>query len=677
MSEQRHPGKRLRRASPGLIIGIVILLLVGLWGLLAAILTYNRQATLTAAEVSAGNLAQAFEAHVLRTVKAVDHVLLILRKDWQHGAAMFFEEVRALQDVYEPDLLLQVAVIGPDGRLLVSNLQSFDQAQAVDLSDREHFRAHLHSRDDRLFISKPLHGRVSGQTTIQFTRRITNPRGEFGGVLVVSLSPDYFGDFFSTIDVGKLGAITLAGLDGVIRARASRASDADKAHRLLATDCPCFHDVAYQGIYRNICSVDGIERIVAYRRLDDYPLVVQVGLASEEVLERHYGWRRSLILWTATLSVLLLLAAVALARSLRVQECYRSSLQREARRLEAANASLAKSETKLRFANDRLRLLNHIALLRGDSARQRIQTALQLGAEHLGVEFGFIGRTDGSEIVLEQCIGPATASVREGARLAYDRSYCARTIALGDALAISNTGKARDPALPERPAIDLGCYIGVPLTLRGTPYGTLCFGSNAPYPRAFDNNDLEFMRLLGRWASDLLSKEATEAELRRLATTDPLTGVSNRRHFKQVAECEIARARRYCRPLSLVMFDIDHFKRINDRFGHQAGDGALVALTRTCANTLRDSDVLGRLGGEEFAVLLTETDTVGALTIAERLRQTVAALTVPVGEDIIRFTISLGISELESEETLDDLLRRADQALYRAKQQGRNRAVNA
>jgi len=175
-----------------------------------------------------------------------------------------------------------------------------------------------------------------------------------------------------------------------------------------------------------------------------------------------------------------------------------------------------------------------------------------------------------------------------------------------------------------------------------------------------------------------LALTRANAELTRLANEDSLTGTLNRRRFMEVAEAELNRARRHRRPLSFVILDIDHFKGINDTLGHAVGDAALSGLAEACRNLLRGSDVLARLGGEEFVVMLPETPIPHASEAAERLRATIAAHVVN-GEGIaLRITASLGVAQWDPRDvTLDGVLRRADAAMYLAKTGGRNRVVVA
>jgi diguanylate cyclase (GGDEF)-like protein len=161
--------------------------------------------------------------------------------------------------------------------------------------------------------------------------------------------------------------------------------------------------------------------------------------------------------------------------------------------------------------------------------------------------------------------------------------------------------------------------------------------------------------------------------LRRLAVTDSLTGTFNRRHFMELMAREQRRADRYNTTYAILMIDIDHFKRVNDTYGHQVGDHAIQAMAEACKRTTRPTDIVARYGGEEFIVTLTHTDQPGALQVAERLRQAVADIVVPTEQGPLSFTISIGVSSYVKQSAVDQAIGRADQALYRAKQTGRNR----
>jgi diguanylate cyclase (GGDEF)-like protein len=163
-------------------------------------------------------------------------------------------------------------------------------------------------------------------------------------------------------------------------------------------------------------------------------------------------------------------------------------------------------------------------------------------------------------------------------------------------------------------------------------------------------------------------------EVQRLAITDSLTNLYNRRHFSKVGENEVQRVCRYGRSLSAIMLDIDHFKRVNDTFGHKVGDQILQGVAESCRQELRAVDVLGRYGGDEFVILLPENDRVAAGKVAERLRKTIAHRQLNTAKGPIKVTASLGVVSVDCDKpSLETLLSRADKALYVAKKRGRNR----
>ncbi len=173
----------------------------------------------------------------------------------------------------------------------------------------------------------------------------------------------------------------------------------------------------------------------------------------------------------------------------------------------------------------------------------------------------------------------------------------------------------------------------------------------------------------------LLAREQAEAELARLEVVDALTDVPNRRGFYQALTPWIALARRPGMPTALIILNLDQFKRVNDSYGHPAGDMVLKAMVDVCKKQLRDSDQMGRLGGAEFAILLPRTSLEDAAMVAERIRNAVAALPVKAEKAIINMTASLGVTVIRAEDSSVSLFKRADEALQAAKQGGRNRVV--
>ncbi len=246
-------------------------------------------------------------------------------------------------------------------------------------------------------------------------------------------------------------------------------------------------------------------------------------------------------------------------------------------------------------------------------------------------------------------------------------SLCTHTIQQREALIIEDTHG--DPRFADNPLVTgaphIRAYAGIPLrTPDGYNVGSLCAMDTKAH--AFTPADIAILTNCAHIVSD-------ELELRMVAQVDFLTGALTRRAFVEQAEREIARAARYHRPSTIVMLDVDHFKSVNDTYGHAAGDQVLHQLAELATLTLRPSDVFGRLGGEEFALLLPETGGDDAVIAAERLRMAIAANVIRLadGQDL-RITASFGVAALAADTSVAAWLERADTMLYAAKAGGRN-----
>jgi diguanylate cyclase (GGDEF)-like protein len=189
---------------------------------------------------------------------------------------------------------------------------------------------------------------------------------------------------------------------------------------------------------------------------------------------------------------------------------------------------------------------------------------------------------------------------------------------------------------------------------------------------------LLLMRWLPKAEGERDRSEKVKADLETLATMDGLTSLLNRRQFEIIGLAEWTRFQRYGRPLSLLLLDVDNFKLVNDRFGHDAGDVVLREVAKSCKTAARDTDIVARIGGEEFALLLPETDETAAAIFAERLRERIEREAYSWGGDKPRVSVSIGVAGgTLSMSGFEILLKRADEALYRAKDAGRNRVVRA
>lgn len=249
----------------------------------------------------------------------------------------------------------------------------------------------------------------------------------------------------------------------------------------------------------------------------------------------------------------------------------------------------------------------------------------------------------------------------------------------------------------------LWCYVAVPfiLFIYGVRWGAICVALLfigaivllylpnpllvAEYTSAFKSRFLasflavaimSYLHEYARYRS-YSALQALRHKVEQEARTDEMTGLANRRHMYEHMQGAIQQVKRVQQPLSLLLIDIDNFKLVNDSFGHQFGDDVLVRVAHTLRHTLRNHDSIARWGGEEFLVLLADTDNEAAKTVAEKLRSTIEEMSVQFNGAQIPLTISIGMHTADPEESLDVMLNRADENLYTAKNSGRNRIVNS
>ncbi len=231
--------------------------------------------------------------------------------------------------------------------------------------------------------------------------------------------------------------------------------------------------------------------------------------------------------------------------------------------------------------------------------------------------------------------------------------------------------------VPKLQSAGVHSLIAVPITAWKELLGSLALFSLTP-DVIFSERDLTLAQSVGRGAGIAIKNAKLYEEVQRLAVRDPLTGIFNRRYFFDLVQSEIIRSQRYQTPMSLIMLDIDHFKRVNDTYGHQIGDEVLKVVAQRCCQTLRTADWIARYGGEEFIFLFPETPLEGARQAAERLCRVIAASSIQVQDALVFITASLGVTGVENATpatTPESLLIQADQALYCAKQNGRNQVA--
>jgi hypothetical protein len=306
------------------VCGISIIVL---WLFLWLQYRFDSNQAIVAAEANVSNLSKAFEENILGTVRHLDGFIEALRRNYPNHV----EKIPALLESYNrhspQKLIIQLSITDARGIMVYNSAGMPDKP--LDLSDREHIRVQMNSNEDNLFISKPVLGRVSKKWSIQFTKKILTQDGAFAGVAVLSVDPDYFKSFFESIDVGKEGAISLLGMDGVIRARSAVAAGGANPIGITIPPADIQIDPAKPsvGIYQAVSQVDRIPRIVSYRRLKGYPLVVRVAVAEGETLKTLHWHRNNLIFQGALASCGLLLIFWLALRLTTRQQKYTTDLE--------------------------------------------------------------------------------------------------------------------------------------------------------------------------------------------------------------------------------------------------------------------------------------------------------------------------------------------------------------
>lgn len=324
----------------------------------------------------------------------------------------------------------------------------------------------------------------------------------------------------------------------------------------------------------------------------------------------------------------------------------------------------------------------HRYLLLDTQADVEFDLLTELAAELCGAPYSFVSLVDAERVWFKSRYGNSKI-----AQMPRDEDYCSWTILEQQEMFIPDlTADARTANLPSTVGGPLFRMYGGVNLVSGDGYrvGALCVMDT--HARQLTERQIGLLRRLARQVIALMELRMTDRDLKsallkvnRLANEDELTGLKNRRAWMEEARQQLQLSHRLGTPLGLLMLDVDHFKKINDTYGHPAGDAVLRALGQLLPRALRATDIAGRLGGEEFAVLLPGTDAAGAGRIAENLRLAIAQEPIHDAALALRITVSIGVSHVAAAEQahdLDALVRAADAALYTAKQSGRNRVAS-
>jgi signal transduction histidine kinase len=321
-----------------LLLWLTAAVLLGLtWWHVFALVTDNRAKELANTERDLANLTRVSQEHANRTFRSADQVIRFIQSRYLELGDKLDLTALTNQGVIDAEIFPQVGIINAEGIYALANRPV---TGTLDLSDREHFKVHVNATSDALFVSQPVLGRATGKWSIQLTRRISHPNGDFAGVVVVSIDPGYFTRFYKELRLGNQGVMALYGLDGVARARSVGVREEFGSQ---AKSSPIFARIAegqLEGQFTAHSAVDKVERMVHFRKLPGYALVVLAGLDTGSVLATHNIAKEALWLQAAVVSLLVLALATALTRHLQQISREMSTRQQEQRQTEERNALL-------------------------------------------------------------------------------------------------------------------------------------------------------------------------------------------------------------------------------------------------------------------------------------------------------------------------------------------------
>lgn len=687
-------------------------------------------------EVVASNLARSLAQHAEDVIVDADTILhsLVERLEVEGAGRASHDRLYALLSarVAESRSLQGLFVYDETGRSVVNSVAS--KVPNLNSADREYFIYHRSHDDRNPHIGLSVRSRSTGESIITVSRRINNADGSFAGVALATISLDYFQKFYASFDVGRKGAIVLMLETGAVLVRCPFNAAYIGSNTGSGIPFANFLSKAPVGTAMIKSSVDGVERLNGYRHLEHYPLVVDVALSEDEILDK---WLIDASVHSLGVGILIIVLGIL---GYRVIGQIRLRLRVE--------GQLAESEKRLRTITD-----NVPAFIAYIDREQRYRFCNALYSSEFGVPMEeLLGNNLLSLFGAEAyaAIAPYVLQALSGQNVVFERHALERGLEChslyhyvpdidrsGDvrgfyAMVLDITARKNIelqlsskekllrgltdhlPSLvsyidrEERFQFNNQAYeewLGKPLSkITGRHIREACgdaayfkykrfldqavagkkidfaFASkrngskryyNASYIPQFDENG----QVVGvcSMTNDITELKKIELQLIKLARIDALTGLSNRAQFDETLRKAIARSRRTGLSMALMYLDIDHFKTINDTYGHQAGDEALCEFARRLSDSVRKTDHVSRLSGDEFVIILECVKAEGqAEIVANKIIQAMEP-EFSVLDKRVTVTVSIGIAILREDDIEPEtLLHRADQALYRAKSAGRD-----
>ena len=715
-------------------------LLLTMWVHVFGLITADHARTQSAAENEVANLARVSQEHAERTFYSADQALRAVQFEYADHASQLDLAKMEHAGFFDSKILLQVATTDARGILQQSTQKA---SGVINISDREHFKVHLQDTTDKLFISKPVQGRVSGKMSIQLSRPLRDHNGRFAGVVVASLDPAYFTRFYGELQLGEQGVATLFGLDGAVRARRSGGQDQFTGD---LSSSPVFTLVAKNvsnGIYTTTGILDGVERTLYFRRLPGYPMLVAIGAGTREAFANHNVAAGNLVGQATLASVFLFSVAtltswylVARRRHSLAQARATSMLLDLTSRIPGAVYQLLMRPdggASLPFVSAGFQGIFGIdpqlvaadaspvlALVHPDDLPARraslayaMRTANSWELEYrICLTSGIVRWVhdvaapqrlgDGSVLwhgyvsdITERKLAEAQLRIAATAFESHDGMFI--TDSAGSILRVNRafsdiTGYAANEAIGQTPGLlrsgkhgaDFYRAMRAQLANSGSWQGEIWNRRKGGevFPEwltitAVHDDQGDVSHYVSNF-SDITGRKVAEDQIKNLAFYDPLTKLPNRRLLLDRLRQALVSTTPFHRNGALLFIDLDEFKILNDTQGHNQGDLMLREVADRLSFCVRGGDTVARLGSDEFVVLLQGLASARgeagnqAKVVGEQI---VAALCQPY--QLNQFThhgsVSVGVALFHgSDFVVEDLLKRADLAVHKAKLAGGN-----
>ncbi len=709
------------------------------WLILFFYVSVERDHAQRAAAQNAGNLARVLEEHLSRSLSHIDGALLVLRGAYEEAPHDFdiSRWVHITQLLGDP--AMQLVIVGRDSVMKMRSVGPVLPPIAV--RDREHFQTLAKSDADPLIISKPVVGRSTKRLSVHLSRRLRALDGSFDGIITATLDPSYFARFYGSVDIGADGYVRVVGHDGVVRAVNGRISDSIGQDLRQAELFRQFRKNPIGWFYSDSPHSDGIRRLLAYRTVNGFPLIVSVGLATHEVFADNVAKQLAYVFVAIVLTLLILLVVAFSVWGRMKLENTSDALQTQNLRFDTALNNMSHglvmfdAATRLVVCNERYLQIYGLSpevVKPGCTLRELLEHRRAMGTfahdpeRYVADLMSDIRQGKSTTVTVELPDGRVTAVLnspmagggwvalheditvqrRAEEELARTKNFLdtvienvPATIVVKDArdfrYVLINRAGENFFGRPVDQIIGKTAYDFLPKaaadSVAARDYELLRVGSQdfyqeQPLHKPNDEHALvstrrrvirgpngEAQYLMGV-VEDLTEQKRAEARIAHMARHDSLTDLPNRMLLMARIEEALARLRQRGERFCVFLLDLDQFKSVNDSLGHSLGDALLKTVAERLRSVVNESDVVARLGGDEFAILqTTEGDPrETAIPLANRLLEVITAPYELGGQQAtIGTSIGIALAPADGDDG-DQLLVRADLALYRAKSEGRN-----